>query len=111
MNDWMSLFLTNTKNFTPIAAGNSLFWLEIGGAIGITFSGWISDKIYLGRRAPINVIYSFLIALITPFLFFAHSLLANTFFCALFGFFLYGPQTVLLLPLFSSLFYFFNYSL
>jgi len=58
INDWSTLFLVEVKNYSLITAGACVFWFEIGGIFGSLAAGWASDKIFKGRRGPVNVLFS-----------------------------------------------------
>lgn len=58
INDWSALFLVETKGYSLIAAGACVFWFEIGGIFGSLVAGWASDKIFGGKRGPVNVLFS-----------------------------------------------------
>ncbi len=57
INDWGQLYLIEGKGLSYLAAGGSLFWFEVGGFFGSLVAGWSSDKLFGGRRGPVNVIY------------------------------------------------------
>ncbi len=61
VNDWTVLYLVEAKGYSQIGAGGIVFWFEIGGIFGGLVAGWASDKIFKGRRGPINVIFCLLI--------------------------------------------------
>lgn len=58
INDWSTLFLVETKGYSLLTAGACVFWFEIGGILGSLVAGWASDKIFSGKRGPINVLFS-----------------------------------------------------
>lgn len=58
INDWSVLFLVETKGYSLLTAGACVCWFEVGGICGSLTAGWASDKIFQGRRGPINVIFS-----------------------------------------------------
>ncbi len=51
-------FLIQSKGYSMMAASGSIFWFEAGGIFGTLAAGWGSDKIFKGRRAPVNVIFA-----------------------------------------------------
>ncbi len=59
VNDWTALFLVKQKGYTQIGAAASVSFFEIGGFLGSLVAGWSSDKIFSGKRGPINVIFTF----------------------------------------------------
>jgi OPA family sugar phosphate sensor protein UhpC-like MFS transporter len=58
VNDWSALFLMETRGYSLVTANASIVWFEVGGLIGSLVAGWASDKIFSGRRGPINVLFS-----------------------------------------------------
>ena len=58
INDWSALYLVEAKGYSILTAGACVFWFEIGGIFGSLVAGWASDKIFGGRRGPINVLFS-----------------------------------------------------
>ncbi|NGX27761.1 MAG: hypothetical protein K940chlam6_01699, partial [Chlamydiae bacterium] len=57
INDWSTLYLVEVKNYTLLTAGACVFWFEIGGIFGSLTAGWASDKIFRGRRGPVNILF------------------------------------------------------
>ncbi|PIR16774.1 MAG: MFS transporter family glucose-6-phosphate receptor UhpC [Deltaproteobacteria bacterium CG11_big_fil_rev_8_21_14_0_20_49_13] len=55
--DWAPTFLVEAKNSTIAGAGLKTAGFEIAGIAGAIFAGWISDKIFKGRRGPVNVMF------------------------------------------------------
>jgi OPA family sugar phosphate sensor protein UhpC-like MFS transporter len=94
VNDWGQLYLYEYKNFSLIAAGSCIFSFELGGFFGCLASGWLSDKIFQGRRGPINaifgacVIFSVLALWLTPVGAIGFASVAMF----AIGFFIFGPQ-------------------
>ena len=97
INDWGQLYLYEYKQFSLIEAGSCIFSFEIGGFFGCLAAGWLSDKIFQGRRGPINAIFAaFVIASVAALWYtpvggvvFASSLMF------LVGFFIFGPQMLI----------------
>lgn len=58
INDWTLLYLVETKGYSLIAAGACIFSFEIGGMIGALAAGFLSDKLFHGKRGPVNVLFS-----------------------------------------------------
>lgn len=58
VNDWTHLFLVESRGYAPYAAGKVVFWFEIGGLFGSLAAGWGSDKLFRGKRGPINVFFA-----------------------------------------------------
>lgn len=58
VNDWTVLFLVETKGYSQVLAGTTVFWFEVGGFAGMLFAGWVSDQVFNGRRGQTLVLYS-----------------------------------------------------
>lgn len=97
VNDYGALFLMKTKGYSMLAAAGSVFWFEAGGVCGSLAAGWSSDKIFKGRRGPINVLFSLAVIfalvglyLVPPGMMYLDYLLMFTV-----GFFIFGPQMLI----------------
>ena len=97
INDWSALFLVETKGYSILAAGGCVFWFEIGGIFGSLAAGWASDKIFGGRRGPVNVLFSLAVIFALgafwaapPGMAIIDSLLMFTI-----GFLIFGPQMLI----------------
>lgn len=97
VNDWGQLYLYETRGFTLLEAGTCVFAFEAGGFLGSLSAGWISDKVFAGRRGPVNALFTFGVVcclwgmwLIPDGGFY----LANTLFFWI-GFFIFGPQMMI----------------
>jgi OPA family sugar phosphate sensor protein UhpC-like MFS transporter len=97
INDWGLIFLKEAKGLSLIKAGMCVTAFEIGGFVGSLASGWFSDKIFGGRRGPVNVLFTAgaIFALFSmwagPFAFSAFYMMIM--FVA--GFFIFGPQMLI----------------
>ncbi len=61
IQDWAPLYLTQVKGFTEEASGWAYSMFEIAAIPGTLLSGWLSDKVFKGKRAPVSIIYMILI--------------------------------------------------
>mmetsp|Transcript_15888 Transcript_15888/g.62082 ORF Transcript_15888/g.62082 Transcript_15888/m.62082 type:complete len:474 (-) Transcript_15888:31-1452(-) len=95
VNNWLAVFLMEAKGYSALAAGSALFWFEIGGAIGTTVAGWLTDRVFGGRRAPGMVCYSAAAVAVLAGLYWLSSPLPYSIAVFFFGFFVYGPQAFL----------------
>jgi len=91
---WSPIYLTEGKHLTLFSAGFCLLSFEIAGMFGALTSGWLSDRVFKGRRGPVStgfmfVLIGFLLALfkVTN----GDVLTLGVLFGGL-GFFVYGPQ-------------------
>lgn len=97
VNDWSVLFLVKQKGYSQIGAAAAVFWFEAGGFLGSLTAGWSSDRLFNGKRGPINILFmvgafvSVLALYFTPGGYVAVDLIC------LFavGFFVFGPQMLI----------------
>ena len=61
--DWAPTYLKEAKGFTLNETGWAYFLYEWAGIPGTLLCGWLSDKIFNGRRAPATIIYMVLVAI------------------------------------------------
>jgi OPA family glycerol-3-phosphate transporter-like MFS transporter len=61
--DWAPTYLKEAKGFSISESGWAYFAYEYAGIPGTILCGWLSDKIFKGRRAPATVIYMLLVLL------------------------------------------------
>ena len=97
INDWSMVYLIEMKHYTMSEAGWCLFWFEWGGLVGSLAAGWASDRIFNGRRNPVNILFTLaILCLLFAFKMWVHSsLLIDSVFIFLFGFFIFGPQMLI----------------
>lgn len=60
--DWAPTYLTEVKHFSKSQVATSVFTFEYAGIPGTLLCGWLSDRIFRGRRAPTAIIYMALVA-------------------------------------------------
>ena len=65
----------------------SMFWFEVGGAVGSPLSGLLSDRLFNGRRGPINLLFALSVAPALVVLYLKHesTALPDKFFSATLG--------------------------
>lgn len=61
--DWAPTYLKEAKGFSLKETGWAYFLYEWAGIPGTLLCGWLSDKVFKGRRAPATVIYMILVAI------------------------------------------------
>ncbi len=61
--DWSPTYLEEAKGFSVKESGWAYFAYEYAGIPGTLLCGWISDKVFKGRRAPATIIYMVLVLL------------------------------------------------
>lgn len=94
INDWGQMYLMEDKHLDYMRAGSAIFAFELGGFFGCLAAGWISDKLFQGRRGPINAIFGFFVILSVAALWYMPAggyIFASIAMFAI-GFFIFGPQ-------------------
>jgi MFS transporter, OPA family, glycerol-3-phosphate transporter len=91
--DWAPTYLKEAKGFSLSETGWAYFLYEWAGIPGTLLCGWLSDKIFNGRRAPATIIYMVLVT-IAVFVYWKNPagqpLVDNIALIAI-GFLIYGP--------------------
>ncbi|HEY0677930.1 MAG TPA: glycerol-3-phosphate transporter [Chitinophagaceae bacterium] len=91
--DWAPTYLKEAKGFSLSETGWAYFMYEWAGIPGTLLCGWLSDKIFSGRRAPATIIYMILVS-IAVFVYWknpaGNPLVDNIALIAI-GFLIYGP--------------------
>ncbi len=97
INDWTVLFLIESKKYSLIAAGSTIFWFEAGGFLGSLAAGWSSDRLFDGRRGPVNIIFTLgvLLSVLAMWKAPGGMLLLDSIILFLIGFFIFGPQMLI----------------
>ncbi|MGB5164259.1 MAG: glycerol-3-phosphate transporter [Woeseiaceae bacterium] len=55
--DWAPTYLSEVKHFSFADSGWAYAAYEFAGIPGTLLCGWLSDKVFKGRRAPVSVLY------------------------------------------------------
>ncbi|HLR49867.1 MAG TPA: glycerol-3-phosphate transporter [Candidatus Sphingobacterium stercoripullorum] len=61
--DWSPTFLEEVKGFSVKETGWAYFLYEYAGIPGTLLCGWMSDKLFGGKRAPATIIYMALVTI------------------------------------------------
>ncbi|MFV0448967.1 MAG: glycerol-3-phosphate transporter [Vibrio sp.] len=61
--DWAPVYLREAKEFTVDKSSWAYFLYEWAGIPGTLLCGWISDKVFKGRRAPAGILFMVLVTL------------------------------------------------
>lgn len=93
--DWMIKYLSEAKNNSMELASMKLSALPLFGIVGTIMAGVISDKIFKGQRAPVNLLY--LIGVVVSLILLKYNTISNLDFVliGLVGAFTYGPQMMI----------------
>src|SRR5699024_5756349 len=91
--DWAPAYLTEVKGFSIGGSSWSFFLYEYAGIEATLLCGWISDKIFRGRRAPAGIIFmaGVIIAVLVYWFRPADSPLVANLALMFIGFLIYGP--------------------
>lgn len=91
--DWAPTYLEEAKGFSVNESGWAYFAYEYAGIPGTLLCGWLSDKVFKGRRAPATIIYMLLtmVAVIVYWKNPAGNLLVDNIALSAVGFLIYGP--------------------
>lgn len=97
INDWSLLYLVEVKGYSLIAAGTTVSWFEVGGIFGSLVAGWASDKVFNGKRGPVNVLFSLGVIFALAALWFSPKsfLLLDSALLFSVGFLIFGPQMLI----------------
>lgn len=93
--DWMIKYLNESKDNSLELAAMKLSALPLFGIAGTILAGVISDKIFKGKRAPVNIIY--LVGVAVCLVLLKYNTISNLDFAiiGLIGAFTYGPQMMI----------------
>lgn len=91
--DWSPTFLEEVKGFSVKETGWAYFLYEYAGIPGTLLCGWMSDKLFGGKRAPATIIYMALvtIAVIVYWKNPAGNIVVDNAALIAIGFLIYGP--------------------
>jgi phosphoglycerate transporter family protein len=94
--DWGAKFLIKTRGYSATEAGVVVWSFEIAGIFGAFLAGWLTDRLFVGRRGAVCAIFMLFLALSVA----ASLAVPETSFwlmvavMAAIGFFVYGPQVL-----------------
>ena len=91
--DWAPTYLKEAKGFSMKESGWAYFAYEYAGIPGTILCGWLSDKIFKGRRAPATIIYMLLV-LVAVIVYWKNppgNPLVDNIALVVIGFLIYGP--------------------
>ncbi|WP_018085242.1 glycerol-3-phosphate transporter [Desulfurispora thermophila] len=91
--DWAPTYLTEVKDFSHNSSRWAYFLYEYAGIPGTILCGWLSDKVFRGRRAPAGIIFMIGVAVAVLVYWFnppGNPLIDNLALVTI-GFLIYGP--------------------
>jgi len=89
--DWAPMYLEQVKGMALTSSSWSYFLFEIAGIFGTILCGWLSDKVFRGRRAPATILYMTLVMLAVYIYWQSGSPAVTNGAMAAIGFLIYGP--------------------
>ncbi|MDD5503383.1 MAG: MFS transporter, partial [Candidatus Thermoplasmatota archaeon] len=89
--DWVPLYLTKVKGFSNEDSRWAFFFFEYAAIPGTILVGWISDRFFHGRRAPIAIICMVGVTISAIVYWFSDSVLITNLSVSAIGFLIYGP--------------------
>ncbi|MGQ1910464.1 glycerol-3-phosphate transporter [Marinifilum sp. RC60d5] len=89
--DWAPLYLEEAKGFSIKESGWAYFAYEWAGIPGTLLCGYLSDKVFKGKRAPVSIIYMILVFVSVFMYWTSESIVANSVALVCIGFLIYGP--------------------
>lgn len=89
--DWAPMYLEQVKGMSLSGSSWSYFIFEIAGIFGTILCGWVSDRLFTGRRAPVNIIYMLLVMIAVYIYWQSGSAVVTNLSMAAIGFLIYGP--------------------
>ncbi len=91
--DWAPTYLGEVKNFTFALSGWAYAFYEFAGIPGTLLCGWMSDKVFGGRRAPASILFMLatLVCVVVYWLNPAGNPAVDIAMLVGIGFFIYGP--------------------
>ena len=90
--DWAPTFLKQAQGYDIKEAGWAYFAYEFAAIPGTLFCGWVSDKLFKGRRAITTIIFMVIVAVfIFTYWQFSDNYTIVTLSLIAIGFFIYGP--------------------
>ncbi|MBP3924396.1 MFS transporter [bacterium] len=93
--DWMIMYLSKAKGDSLALATNKISSLPLVGIVGTICAGLVSDKLFKGKRAPVNLIYLIGVVVCLVLLKFNTISMLDFVLIGLLGAFTYGPQMMI----------------
>lgn len=91
VENWVPTYLTQVHHVALSSASASYMWYELAGIPGTIICGWVSDKLFKGRRGRAGVVFMVLTTLFVILYINASSLAVINFALIAIGFLIYGP--------------------
>lgn len=93
--DWLVMYQVDEKHYSLAAAAKRLSFLPLVGVLGTIGAGFVSDKFFKGKRAPVNIICLSLLA-VCVYLFKVNQIpVLDYLYISAIGVFTCGPQVLI----------------
>lgn len=91
VENWVPTYLTEVHHISLASASASYMWYELAGIPGTIICGWISDKLFKGRRGRAGVLFMVLTTIFVIVYINAQTIGMINFALISIGFLIYGP--------------------
>jgi len=97
INDWSMLYFVEEKGYSQITSGLFVGFFEVGGIFGSFFAGWVSDKVFKGKRGPVNALFcaGMVVAVLALWFSSVPIIALDAALMFLIGFLVFGPQMLI----------------
>lgn len=97
INDWSQLYLMQTKSYSQLEAAFCAGFFEAGGIFGSLAAGFMSDRLFSGKRAPINILFccGIVVSVLAFWLCPYQSIALDSLLTFIIGFLIFGPQMLI----------------
>lgn len=89
--DWAPTYLTEMKGLNISKSGITFVIYEIAGVFGMLICGFMSDKLFKGKRAPVSILCMLFVSFGVLLYWFSPYIIINHIALLLIGMFIYGP--------------------
>lgn len=91
IENWAPAYLTEMRHISLASSSGSYFLYEIAGIPGTIFAGWVSDKLFKGRRGPAGFCFMLLVTIFVLIYWQAKDITIINMALFMVGFLIYGP--------------------
>ncbi|MQS53270.1 phosphoglycerate transporter protein PgtP [Companilactobacillus mishanensis] len=91
VENWAPAFLTEMRHISLAGSSNSYMIYELAGIPGTIFAGWVSDKLFHGRRGPAGFCFMIVVSIFVIMYWKATNLVMINISLFMIGFLIYGP--------------------
>jgi len=91
VENWAPAFLTEMRHMSLASTSGSYALYELAGIPGTIFAGWVSDKLFHGRRGPAGFVFMIVVSVFVIMYFEARNIMMINVSLFMIGFLIYGP--------------------